>query len=921
MRCVPRDEVRGRTDLQPPEAVESECRTSAGGGRRERLADGHAQERGAEPDDEWHGAEPAVRARIGVACQGHGRTRVEQCPRGWQSVAQHDRRRGKQRRHRLARRERSDAVRIELFEVVHCRCPEPRTELGGPRECQLVGVEAHSQPGRGGRVRDALGVGEVVEASVHEDVDEGGEPLGGNRGDHRFRDEPGVRRVGRALGDGVRSEEGGHDPHRQPVGNAPEDAQVPQLLVECQPVAGLGLDGGRSGVEGGAEPSSDELHEGVVVGGSGLPGRAADTPAVVRPSFQTGCGLVGAVAGEDRVGMTVHEARRDERVAQVDSVVVRRVGGGADPADHAVFHPQSPRRPTAGDKAAAAGEEHGAEGSARGSTLAAMAAKPAIVAVDDDAPVLRSIERDLRARYGGDYRVVTAGSGADAIELVAELTRRGDPVALFVVDQRMPVMTGIELLRDSLPLQPEAKRVLLTAYADTEVAIRAINEIRLDQYLLKPWNPPEERLYPVLDDLLADWTATFRPAVEGLRLLSGRWAPRGHAVRDFLTRNQVPYAWLDPTGDDDGRRLAESLEGAVDPAVPVVLLADGRVLRDPSNRELADAIGLSTRASLPFYDLVIVGAGPAGLAAAVYGSSEGLKTLLIEREAPGGQAGTTSRIENYLGFPSGLTGSDLARRALAQARRLGTEILSSQEVATLRRADPYRTIVLDDGAELSCQAVVIATGVAYRQLEIPGAAELSGRGVYYGAATTEAMLYREGAVGVIGSGNSAGQAAVHLARYAGSVHLFARGASIDESMSAYLVDQIGSMANVEVHVRTEAVEVSGHEHLENVTLRGPDGPFELPLSAVFVFIGQQPRTAWLEGVTARDDRGFLLTGPHDVGAAQGWPLDRDPYLLESSMPGVFAAGDVRGRSVKRIASAVGEGSTAVQLVHQYLATL
>jgi thioredoxin reductase (NADPH) len=347
-----------------------------------------------------------------------------------------------------------------------------------------------------------------------------------------------------------------------------------------------------------------------------------------------------------------------------------------------------------------------------------------------------------------------------------ELTRRGDPIALWIVDQRMPQMTGTELLAEALPLQPDAKRVLLTAYADTDVAIRAINEIRLDQYLLKPWDPPEERLYPVVDDLLTDWLAAFRPPFEGLRLLSGRWAPRGHQIRDFLTRNQVPYAWLDPVAEDEGRRLADSLEGAFDPSQPAVLLADGTVLRDPTNRDIAGAIGLSTHATLPFYDLVIVGAGPAGLAAAVYGASEGLKTLLVEREAPGGQAGTTSRIENYLGFPSGLSGSDLARRALTQARRLGAEILSSHEVATIRRQDPYRIVVLDDENEVSCQAIVVATGVSYRQLDVPGAAKLAGAGVYYGAATTEAVLYRDAEVAVIGAGNSAGQAAVHLSRFA-----------------------------------------------------------------------------------------------------------------------------------------------------------
>jgi thioredoxin reductase (NADPH) len=549
-----------------------------------------------------------------------------------------------------------------------------------------------------------------------------------------------------------------------------------------------------------------------------------------------------------------------------------------------------------------------------------MAAKPAILAIDDDEPVLRAIERDLRARYASEYRILAAGSGAEALDVVGELTRRGDPVALFVADQRMPVMTGIELLREALPLQPGAKRILLTAYADTEVAIAAINDIRLDQYLLKPWDPPEERLYPVVDDLLTDWVATFRPPFEGLRLLSGRWTPRGHQIRDFLTRNQVPYTWLDPDADEVGQRLASSLSEPVDAASPVVVLPDGRSLRDPSNREIADAIGLSTHAAAPFYDLVIVGGGPAGLAAAVYGASEGLQTLLIEREAPGGQAGTTSRIENYLGFPAGLSGADLARRALTQAKRLGAEILSSQEVATIRRNDPYRVLVLDDGSEVSCQAVVIATGVSYRQLDVPGAADLAGSGVYYGAATTEAILYRDESVGVIGGGNSAGQATVHLARFARQVHLLVRQRDLGATMSAYLVEQIGALDNVEVHVLCETAAFHGTDHLERATFTTPEGELELELAAVFVFIGQQPRTAWLEGVVARDDRGFILTGP-DVGRDSGWPLDRPPFLLETNLPGVFAAGDVRQRSIKRIASAVGEGSMSVQMVHQYLAEL
>jgi thioredoxin reductase (NADPH) len=550
--------------------------------------------------------------------------------------------------------------------------------------------------------------------------------------------------------------------------------------------------------------------------------------------------------------------------------------------------------------------------------------KPAILAVDDDGPVLRAIERDLRAQYGADYRVLASSSGPEALDAIRELTVRGDVIALFVVDQRMPVMTGIELLTEAIGLQPDAKRVLLTAYADTDVAIRAINEIRLDQYLLKPWDPPDERLYPVLDDLLSDWAAGFRPGFDGLRLLAGRWTPGGHVIRDFLTRNQVPYSWLDPVTDDAGRRLAASLDGGADGDHVIVLLPDGRDLRDPNTRELAEAIGLQTHAALPFYDLVIAGAGPAGLAAAVYAASEGLKTLLVEREAPGGQAGTTSRIENYLGFPAGLSGGDLARRALAQARRLGAEILSSQSVAGIRRVDPYRTIVLEDGSELSCQAAVVATGVTYRQLDVPGASELAGAGVYYGAATTEAILYRDTEVGVIGGGNSAGQAAVHLARFATRVHLFIRGPDLSATMSRYLIDQIEALENVTLHARSTTVSVSGEGHLERGRFATPDGEIELDLAALFVFIGQRPHTGWLEGVVLRDDAGFVLTGSDllaDGRAPAGWGIDRDPFLLEGSVPGIFAAGDVRHRSVKRIASAVGEGAMAVQFVHQYLASL
>ena len=578
--------------------------------------------------------------------------------------------------------------------------------------------------------------------------------------------------------------------------------------------------------------------------------------------------------------------------------------------------------------------------------MATPSTKPVILAVDDDAPVLRAVERDLRARYGNDYRVVAANSGAEALEAVRQLTVRGGAIGLFVVDQRMPAMTGIEFLAQAIELQPDAKRVLLTAYADTDVAIKAINSIRLDQYILKPWDPPEEKLYPVLDDLLSDWVADFRPPFEGLRLLARRWSPRGHDIRDYLTRNQVPYAWLDPEADDEGKRLASSLmqvaEGtpaaaavavtageeeptrAAELAIPIVLFPDGTVLRDPTNMAIAEKVGLQTHAALPFYDLVIVGGGPSGLAAAVYGASEGLKTVLVEREAPGGQAGTTSRIENYLGFPAGLSGGDLARRGLAQARRLGAEILTPLEVVGLRRDDPYRVVLLADGSELSCQAVVVATGVSYRQLDVPNADRLAGAGVYYGAATTEAVLYRGLDVAVVGGGNSAGQAAVYLSRFAKSVSVLVRGPDLTATMSAYLIDQMDALPNVSLRGNTQVAAVDGDQQLERVTIDSNGAREEIPLAAMFVFIGQQPRTDWLDGVVRRDKAGFVLSGREVLEEGKlpvGWGSDREPFLLEASVPGVFVAGDVRFRSIKRIASAVGEGAMAVQFVHQYLGTL
>jgi thioredoxin reductase (NADPH) len=552
-------------------------------------------------------------------------------------------------------------------------------------------------------------------------------------------------------------------------------------------------------------------------------------------------------------------------------------------------------------------------------------AKAAILAVDDDGPVLRAVERDLRTRYAKDYRIVAAESGAAALEATRQLTLRGTAVALFVVDQRMPVMTGIEFLQEAIELQPDAKRVLLTAYADTEAAIRAINEIHLDHYLLKPWDPPEERFYPVLDDLLSDWNATFRPAFEGLRLIAGRWSPRGHAIRDYLTRNQVPYRWLDPEEDEEGRRLAAAAAPEEEnPTRTLVVLPDGSQLTDPSNMEIAERVGLQTKAALPFYDVVIVGAGPAGLAAAVYGASEGLKTIIVEREAPGGQAGTTSRIENDLGFPAGLSGGDLARRALAQARRLGAEILSPHEVVGIRRDDPYRTVRLADETELSCQTIVISTGVSYRQLELPGVSPLVGAGIFYGASTSEAVLYRDLEVGVMGGGNSAGQAAVYLARFAKRVNLILRGESLAAGMSQYLVDQIEALPNVQVRTGSALAGVEGDGRLAAIRLKTAAGEEEVPVAALFVTIGQRPRTEWLEGSVARDSTGFVITGPalsSEGKPPAGWGVDRDPLLLEASIPGIFAAGDVRYRSIKRIASAVGEGAMAVALIHQYLAGL
>jgi len=549
-------------------------------------------------------------------------------------------------------------------------------------------------------------------------------------------------------------------------------------------------------------------------------------------------------------------------------------------------------------------------------------AKPVILAVDDDPQVLRAVERDLRRRYAREYRVLRADSGESALDTLGKLKLRGDPVALFLVDQRMPKMTGVEFLEQAIERYPEAKRALLTAYSDTEAAIRAINEVGLDYYLQKPWDPPDENLYPNLDDMLDDWRADYRPPFTGLRVIGDRWSPDSHRVRDFLARNRVPHRWLDVEGSEEARELLANADSGA-PKLPLVVYEDGSYSEAPENREIAEKIGLQTHAGQRFYDLLIVGGGPSGLAAAVYGASEGLKTVLIEREAPGGQAGTSSRIENYLGFPAGLSGSDLARRAVDQARRFEVEILTPQEVSAVRAEHPYRIVTLSDGTEISCYALIITTGVAYRKLDAPGVERLTGRGVYYGAAQTEAFSCKNEDVYVIGGANSAGQAAMFFSNHARKVCILCRGDDLRKSMSDYLVRQIEEKDNIRVLLDTSVDSVEGEEHLERITMKNSvTGESKtVPAHSLFVFIGAAPKTEWLDGVVERDERGFILSGAdlmHDGKRPKGWRPDRDPFLLETSVPGIFVAGDVRHGSVKRCASAVGEGSIAIQFVHQYM---
>jgi thioredoxin reductase (NADPH) len=538
--------------------------------------------------------------------------------------------------------------------------------------------------------------------------------------------------------------------------------------------------------------------------------------------------------------------------------------------------------------------------------------------VDDEPAVLAAVARDLRRGFGERYRILRAASGAEALELLHELRRRGDPVALLIADQRMPGMPGTSYLVEARAIYPDARRVLLTAYADTEAAISAINEVGLDYYLRKPWDPPEEELYPVLEDLLATWEAGAVMASGGLRLIGHRFSLESHDLRDFLARNRVPARWLDVERDVEATELLR-VAGVPDDRLPVALLEDGTVLERPTVAELAARLGVTGTPAMDHYDLVIVGGGPAGLAAAVYGASEGLRTVLVERDAPGGQAGQSSRIENYLGFPMGLSGSDLARRATDQARRLGAELLVVRDVVSLRAEGSGRFVDLAGGGTLSANCVLVASGVAYRQLDAPGFRELTGAGVYYGAAVTEARACSDQEVVVIGGANSAGQSAVHFSRYASRVTMLVRAASLDSSMSRYLIEQIEALPNVVVRTGSVAVAAESVEgRLAALTVRATDGTVSsLPADVCFVFIGASPHTEWLDGVLARDDRGFVLAGA-DVPAA-GWSLQRDPYLLETSVPGVFVAGDVRARSLKRVASAVGEGSMAVSFVHQYLA--
>ena len=552
-------------------------------------------------------------------------------------------------------------------------------------------------------------------------------------------------------------------------------------------------------------------------------------------------------------------------------------------------------------------------------------AKPIIMTIDDEPHVLNAIARDLQAHYQSDYRIVKASSGPDALEAVQEFKRRGDSIAFFLADQRMPSMSGVEFLEEAIKLYPEAKRVLLTAYADTDAAIASINAIGLDYYLMKPWDPPEERLYPVLDDLLSDWLASVPVPYDGIRVAGTLWSASSHDVKEFLARSQIPYQWLDIERDAEAKELVESSsEGR--PQLPTVFFPDGSTLVAPDLSTLADKVGMTTQAQQPFYDLIIVGAGPAGLGGAVYGASEGLRTVVIDKDAAGGQAGTSARIENYLGFPQGISGADLTRRATTQAQRLGAEILTAREVTGLRVEDPYRYVTLNDGSELSCHALLISTGVKIRELDVPGIEPFIGGSVYYGAATSEAVHYKGKKVFVIGGANSAGQGAMFLSRFASEVSVLIRGDSLKKSMSQYLIDQIEGTKNISLMVNTEVTAVDGTDRLETITTKNnKSGEIEtVPADAMFIFIGAVPSTDILEDIVELSEAGFIYTGQdliRDGRRPKNWKPRRDPFLLETSVPGIFAAGDVRHDVIRRVASAVGQGAVAVSFVHKYLETV
>ncbi|MEN8239253.1 MAG: FAD-dependent oxidoreductase [Actinomycetota bacterium] len=546
--------------------------------------------------------------------------------------------------------------------------------------------------------------------------------------------------------------------------------------------------------------------------------------------------------------------------------------------------------------------------------------KPVLLALDDEPSVLAAVRRDLRTEYGDRYQVVASSSGSDGLASLRELKSRGSDVAAFVVDQRMPQMTGTEFLATAMTIYPEAKRVLLTAYADTNAAIEAINEVGVDHYLLKPWDPPSEKLYPVLDDVLEDWQANRALPFDGVRVLGTTWSPQTFAVKSFLARNAVPYRFEDIERDREAATIVTAT-GSAD--LPIVLITDGTTLIAPDRHDLAQAVGFHTAAAAPFYDLIIVGGGPAGLAGAVYGASEGLVTAMIEREAPGGQAGTSSRIENYLGFPKGVSGADLARRAIAQATRLGAELITPAEVDSVRIEGHTKIVTLVDGTEMRSLALLITSGMTVRRLSVPGYERFEGAGVYYGAAATEAATFVDKPVYVIGGANSAGQAAVMFSKTSSKVTMIVRSSSLAEKMSAYLVEQIGGIDNIEVLTGTEVVSVEGDEMVSSIVLRDRDsGDVETrDANALFIFVGAIPHSSFLTGTVEMNDHGFVYTGGDVKALTDAWPLERDPYPLETSVPGIFAAGDVRQGAVRRVASAVGEGSVSVSMIHRYLDTV